>query len=456
MYNGRLVESQKVNIATLIDGSRLGLFQWATFVLCGLCLIMDGFDVQAMGYVAPAVIKEFHIPGAQMGVVFSAALLGVLLGSFLFSMLSDRIGRRPVLIAAAFYFAVLTLWTATARSAQELLIIRFVAGFGLGGIMPNAMALAGEYSPARMRVTVMMLVSNFFTVGAAIGGFIAAGLIPRYGWRSVFVFGGIVPLVLSVFMFFLLPESLQFMVLRGKNKEKIFKWLRRINAPLPAGDFELVAKEENRKGVPVVNLFREGRGMGTVMLWIINFMNLLNLYFLGSWLPTVVKDAGYTTAIAVLVGTAVQVGGSVGTIPNGWMIDKFGFRKVLTIVFGVATISIAMIGQPSLPLSMLFFSAFVAGWCVPGGQPGVNSLAAVYYPTYLRSTGIGASLGFGRIGAIVGPVAAGALLSKGWAHRELFLAAAVPALISAIATYALRWVMPEQKSVPAPVEVYVH
>jgi len=450
------MESQKVNIATLVDNSRLGLFQWTTFILCGLCLIMDGFDVQAMGYVAPAVIKEFKIPGAQMGLVFSAALTGVLLGSFLFSMLSDRIGRRPVLIMAALYFAVLTLWTARAGSAKELLAIRFVAGFGLGGIMPNAMALAGEYSPARIRVTVMMLVSNFFTVGAAIGGFIAAGLIPRFGWRSVFIFGGIVPLIVSVLMIFLLPESLQFLVLRGKSKDKVLKWLRRINAPVPAGNVEFITQEENRTGVPVVNLFREGRGLGTVMLWIINFMNLLNLYFLGSWLPTVVKDAGYTTAIAVLVGTAVQVGGSLGTIPNGWLIDRYGFRKVLTIVFGVATLSIAMIGQPSLPLSMLFFASFMAGWCVPGGQPGVNSLAALYYPTYLRSTGIGASLGFGRIGAIVGPVAAGALLGKGWAHRELFLAAAVPALISAVATYSLRWVMAEPAKTAVPAEVFVH
>ena len=250
-------------------------------MLCGLCLIMDGFDVQAMGYVAPAVIREFKIPGPQMGLVFSAALLGVLLGSFLFSMLSDRIGRRPVLIAAAFYFAVLTLWTATASSANQLLAIRFIAGFGLGGIMPNAMALAGEYSPARIRVTVMMLVANFFTVGAAIGGFIAAGLIPRFGWRSVFIFGGIVPLIIALLMIFLLPESLQFMVLRGKSNDKVVHWLKRIHAPVPAGEVVFVVNEENRKGVPVINLFREGRGLGTAMLWIINFMNLLNLYFLG-------------------------------------------------------------------------------------------------------------------------------------------------------------------------------
>jgi len=138
------------------------------------------------------------------------------------------------------------------------------------------------------------------------------------------------------------------------------------------------------------------------------------------------------------------------------MIDRFGFRNVLTIVFGVATISIAMIGQPSLPLSMLYFAAFIAGWCVPGGQSAVNSLAAMYYPTYLRSTGIGASLGFGRIGAIVGPLAAGALLGNGWAHRELFYAAAIPALISAVATYSLRWVMPEPAKVATPTEMLAH
>ena len=447
---------QKVDVTLLVDESRLGAVQWIIFVLCGLSLIMDGFDVQAMGYVAPAIIREWGIPNSLMGPVFSAALVGVLLGSFLFSMLADKIGRRPVLIAASLYFAVLTLWTSRASSVNELLMIRFIAGFGLGGIMPNAMALASEYSPARIRFTVMMLVANFFTVGAAIGGFIASGLIPRFGWRSVFIFGGMVPLIVSVLMIFLLPESLQFMVLRDKSRDRILRSLARIHASVPAGEVQFVVNEERKKGVPLMNLFREGRGAGTAILWIINFMNLLNLYFLGSWLPTVVREAGYKTAIAVLVGTAVQVGGSLGAIPNGWLIDRLGFRKILTLVFGVGAVSIALIGQPSLPLSMLFLSAFVAGWCIPGGQPGVNSLAAMYYPTYLRSTGIGAGLGFGRIGAIVGPLAAGALLGHGWAHRELFLAAAVPALISSVATYALRWAMPEPVKSSVREAMFVH
>jgi MFS transporter, AAHS family, 4-hydroxybenzoate transporter len=183
----------------------------------------------------------------------------------------------------------------------------------------------------------------------------------------------------------------------------------------------------------------------------------MNLYFLGSWLPTVVKDAGYSQSIAVLVGTAVQVGGSIGGITNGWIIDKLSFRQVLVTLFGVATLAIATLGQPSLPLTMLFIAAFVAGWCIPGGQPGVNSLAAVYYPTYLRSTGIGSSLGFGRIGAILGPVIAGILIQRQWAPRELFYAASVPAFISFLAAVAMRWTIQEpEKGAAKKIEVMAH
>jgi AAHS family 4-hydroxybenzoate transporter-like MFS transporter len=361
-----------------------------------------------------------------------------------------------VLIGAALYFAVLTLWTARANSVTELLVIRFIAGIGLGGIMPNAMALAGEYAPTRMRFTVMMLVSNGFNIGAAFGGFIAAGLIPAFGWRSVFYFGGLVPLALAVPMYFMLPESLQFLVLRGRNLNKVGQWLKRIGASVPSGPVEYVVHEENRKGVPIVHLFREGRAVGTVLLWVINFMNLLNLYFLSSWLPTVVRDAGYSTRIAVLVGTTVQVGAAIGTIVNGWLIDRLGFRKVLTTCFGIACVSIAMIGQPSLPLLLLFVVVFVAGWCVPGGQGGVNAVAATYYPTYLRSTGIGSGLGIGRIGAIVGPLLASELMRRHWAARELFLAAAIPALISAVVMYSLRWVIKQPSQPVVKTEVLVH
>ncbi len=225
----------KINITNVIDNSRVGLFQLGVFLLCGLCLIMDGFDLQAIGFVGPVLIKEWHIPPATMGTLFSSALVGVLFGSLLFSMLADRIGRRPVLIGVTLYFSALTFLTARADTADHLRLIRFFAGLGLGGIMPNAMALVGEYSPARARVMAMMVVSNGFTLGAAFGGPIAAWLIPRYGWRGVFYFGAMTPLVIALLMLILLPESLQFLALRGRNREQLGRWLRRVDPTLQIG-----------------------------------------------------------------------------------------------------------------------------------------------------------------------------------------------------------------------------
>jgi len=431
----------KFSVSEAIDHSKLGGFQWGIMVLCTICLIMDGFDVQAMGYVAPALIREWGVPNSALGPVFSAALFGVLIGSLGFSMLADRIGRRPVLIGTALYFSALTLMTARVNSINEMLAIRFIAGIGLGAIMPNAMALVGEYTPIRVRITAMVIVSNGFTAGAALGGFIAAWLIPAFGWRAVFYFGGTIPLVIALLMFFLLPESLQFMVVRRKNQAQIGKWLKRVDPDAPAGDgVEYTARDESKKGVPAVHLFREGRTTVTLLLWVMNFMNLLNLYFLSSWIPTVVRDAGFTTQIAVLAGAMVQVGGATGTFATGWFIEKFGFIATLTPTFLLACLSISAIGYPGLAVTALFTIIFLAGWGIGGGQPGINALAAVYYPTDLRSTGIGWGLGIGRMGAVVGPFVGGQLMALKWTNRELFLAAAVPALISAMVIFSIRWV----------------
>jgi AAHS family 4-hydroxybenzoate transporter-like MFS transporter len=432
------MQSNVVQVESVIESGRMSSFQVGLLLLCGLCLIIDGFDVQAMGYVAPAIIQEWGVNKVALGPVFGAGLLGMLLGSLLLTPVADRCGRRPVLILSTFFFAACMLATTKAQSIESLLVLRFITGLGLGSIMPNAMALVGEFSPKRSRVTRMMLVSCGFTTGAAIGGFVSAALIPLHGWRSVFIVGGVVPALLALAMLFWLPESIQFMVLKKRPLEQIARWLRRIDASVPFdSDSRIVVAEAQGGGTPVAELFRHGRAAVTLLLWLISFMNLINLYFLSNWLPTLIRDAGYSTSTAVLAGTALQVGGIIGTLILGAFINRFGFTRVLIACFLLASACVAAIGSIAAVLPLLIVVVTVTGFCIVGGQPALNALAGTYYPTSLRSTGIGWSLGVGRIGSVLGPVVGGQLISLQWTNAALFVAAAMPVVISAIAMVKL-------------------
>jgi AAHS family 4-hydroxybenzoate transporter-like MFS transporter len=430
-----------VDVTAVIDRNPVGRLQWTTFALCLFCLIMDGFDVQALGYTAPSIVRQWGVAPAVLGSVFAAANFGVLIGAFLCSMLADRVGRRPVIIGATVFFGVMTLLTTQATTIQELLVFRLIAGIGMGTIIPNASALVSEYMPQRLRPTMVMIVGVGFTAGAAVGGFIANALIPRYGWQSVFVLGGIVPLVIAAAMAVALPESLQLMVLRRKSRAQLSRWINRIDPGLvDDGTVQFTVREENKTGVPVLHLFREGRGAATVLIWIINFMNLLNLYALSNWLAIVVTNMGYASQ-AVLVSTTLQVGGTIGTFGLAWLVARKGFVTVMAITFALAAASIATVGQNGLSLAAIFVAVFVAGWCVVGSQPGLNALSAAYYPTYVRSTGVGAGLGVGRIGAILGPIVGAQFIANGWTTQAMVLAAAVPAAISAISMVLLKSVV---------------
>jgi AAHS family 4-hydroxybenzoate transporter-like MFS transporter len=350
----------------------------------------------------------------------------------------------------------MTIATSYAQNIDQLFWLRLIAGIGMGCIIPNATALVGEFSPAARRVTLMMTITVGFTAGAALGGFVAAWMIPNFGWRSVFLFGGLVPLLIGLTMIVGLPESLQFLAVQQRGRESLIKWLKKLDPALRIdASTEFVANEESRSGVPFVHLFRDGRTIVTILLWVINFMNLLTLYSLANWLPTVVTGMGYTTQTAVLVGTILQVGGTIGTFGLAWLIARNGFVPMLIATFAVATVSIALIGSPGISLALLFVIVFVAGWCVVGGQPGINAFAATFYPTALRSTGVGFALGIGRIGAIVGPLIGGRLMAAQWGPQQLFWAAAVPAMVSTLTFVALWFAMKNQAPVtsgrPAPI-----
>jgi AAHS family 4-hydroxybenzoate transporter-like MFS transporter len=427
-----------VDIAGLINMHPLSSFQKGIMVLIGGVVVMDGFDVQAIGFVAPALTEDWHIDAIALGPIFGAGLLGMLIGSMLLSILADRIGRRPVLVASTTFFSLCMLGTAAAMSVQQLVFLRFLTGLGIGGVMANAVALASEYSPQRRRASLLMWISCGFTGGAIAGGLIAAALIPLGGWRSVFFVGGVLPLGIAAVMHWRLPESLLFLSLQQKDHEKLKDLLRRIAPGIdPVGDLDLAQPEQVRGRGSFANLFRDGRALMTLLLWLISFANLLNLFFLANWLPLLSTRMGFSSSTAVLMGTTLQLGGLIGAVFMGPLIDRVGYYRVLVPAFLMAGLSVAIIGQPGLALISLYVVIFAAGIGIVGAQPALNALASTLYPTEIRATGVGWSLGVGRAGAIVGPVVAAQLVALNWSSQALFVAASIPALFSCVIVIGL-------------------
>jgi AAHS family 4-hydroxybenzoate transporter-like MFS transporter len=303
--------------------------------------------------------------------------------------------------------------------------------------MPNAIALTSEFNPRRRRATMVMIMFAGFSIGAALGGLLAAALIPQFGWRSVFIVGGIAPLLLVPILVLRLPESVRFLALTGRANERVAELLASI-APKAAlaPSTRFVIHEPGLAGVPVLHLFRDGRTLTTLLLWVVFFMSLLELYFLSNWLPTVLNDLGASVSAAVAIGSLLQVGGVVGVFTLGSIIDRFSFRA-LTLVYFIAVFAVGAIGQLGHSVVFVSMAIFVAGFCIVGGQTAANALAAGFYPTSVRSTGVGWALGIGRIGSIVGPLIGGALLTAKWSTGSVFIAAASAALCAALAAFCL-------------------
>jgi MFS transporter, AAHS family, 4-hydroxybenzoate transporter len=428
----------EVNVPELIDQQKISAFQIRTAVLCAAVVFMDGFDAQAIGYVAPTLSKAWSLKPGELGPVFSAGLFGLMLGALAFSPLADRIGRKPVIIFCTLWFGVASLLTVTADSTTSLLAWRFITGLGLGGAMPNPIALTCEYAPQRSRATMIMLMFVGFSLGSAVGGAIAAQLVPSYGWQSVFWLGGVFPILLAPILIFWLPESIRLLALKGSRNEQVAGLIKQIN---PALEFvpgtRFAAPEERPEGFPVGHLFTEGRALATVLIWVMFFTNLLVLYFCATWLPTVINNTGVSVRLAVIATALFQVGGIVGTLVLAVLIERFGPYRVLAGAYFAAAILIAAIGQAGSAIELIIPAVFGAGFCVVGAQIGANALTATFYPTFIRSTGVGWALGIGRIGSIIGPTLGGMMLALQWHTPTIFLAGAVPVFIAAVAAFAM-------------------
>lgn len=430
---------RSVDVTSVIDAAPLGRFQIASVVLCGLVAMLDGFDTQSIAFVAPVLAEAWQVAPGDFGPIFAAGLVGILCGQFIAGPLSDRYGRRKVILGCTFLFAVLTLATAAATSLKMLLLLRFLTGIGLGGATPNIIALTAEFSPQRLRATAITVMFAGFPLGAAIGALISSMIIPAFGWHSVFVLGGVIPLILLVVLAVRLPESVQFLVAAGRPQREIGALLDRI-APeraRVAGE-RYVLQEQRLQGFSMLHLFRDGRAMKTLLLWVTFFMSLLMIYFLMSWLPLALKQAGASITSALTASVFLNLGGAIGGIVLGRLIDRLEPAAVLCTGYVIAGISTALIGQVDSQVVILMTCVFVAGFCTIGGQTAMNALTASIYPTQARATGLGTALAVGRIGSIIGPVVGGLLMAAMVTTEKLFFLSALPAVIACLALLVLR------------------
>jgi AAHS family 4-hydroxybenzoate transporter-like MFS transporter len=429
-----------IDVSDVIDGQPIGAFQLRVFLLCAAVLFVDGFDVQSITYVAPALSREWGLTRGALGPTFSAGLFGVMLGALLLAPLADRLGRRRIIIYSCVAFGIGTLLTVWVTSLGQLLALRLVTGLGLGGALPNAIALASEYAPHKRRGTVVTFVGSGISLGAIGSGMAAAQLIATVGWRAVFVVGAVLPLLLAAALVRALPESLRFLALLPQRVAEARALLRRLRPALsiPA-DAALTSGDGEGGKATVADLFRDRRGPTTVLIWVAFFMSLLNVYFAINWLPTSLSSSGFTVTQAAVMTSLYHVGGVGGTYALGLLMDRLGAHRMQIFAMLVGVLALYVFATvPGVNQWATTAVLVLAGFGIVGGQVGVNALASMTYPVAIRSTGLGWALGIGRIGSIVGPTIGGIALATAEDARSVYLVCIVPAVIGIIAVALLK------------------
>ena len=423
------------DVQDVINSQPLSRFQIMVVALCFLVVTIDGFDTAAIGFVAPVLRTEWGLTPARLAPLFGAGLFGLMLGALLFGPLADRVGRKVVLVLTTLFFGLASLASATAGSVEELIAWRFVTGLGLGGAMPSAITLTAEYGPERRRSFLVTLMFCGFTIGSALAGLLSPQIIAAYGWQGPLVVGGLLPIALVPLLWWVLPESVRYLTLHGGRAGAVAAVLRRI---APGEDFSAVtfARAEAAKGFPVAHLFKDGRGVGTAFLWLTFFMSLLVFYLLSSWLPLLIAGAGWSLRHASLMAAMLAAGGTVGALVIGRLMDRYEPHRVLALSYLGAAVFIVLLGSAAASPALLMLGIFGAGFGVAGSQVGINALAAAYYATASRATGVSWANAVGRTGSIVGSMVGGLLLSFGWHLSTVFSVAAVPALVAAAAILA--------------------
>lgn len=426
-----------IDVPALLDGARFNAFHARLLFWCALIIIFDGYDLVIYGVVLPALMTEWGLSALEAGILGSCALIGMMLGALFFGPLSDRIGRRRTIMTCVVLFSGFTVLNGFAQTPEQFAACRFIAGLGIGGVMPNVVALMNEYAPKRMRGTLVAIMFSGYSVGGMLSAGLGMLLIPQWGWQAVF-FIAVVPLLLLPPLVRQLPESINFLVREGRLEQARGVLRQVLPKQRVEPDDRLAISAGQDSKASVAQLFHEGRTLNTLMLWLAFFCCLLMVYALSSWLPKLMNAAGYGLNSSLAFLLVLNFGAIFGAIGGGWLGDRIGLGRVLLLFFVTGALSLSLLALKS-PLVVLYLLIAIAGASTIGTQILANACTVQYYPAHICSTGLGWAFGIGRIGAIIGPLLGGALHAAALPLQASFLAFAAPGLVGALAILVFLW-----------------
>ena len=423
---------RQIDVHQLSDDARFNGFHCRVLLWCALIIICDGYDLAVAGIALPSIMKEMGVTAQKAGFMVSSALFGMMFGAIFLGTIADRIGRKKAIAICIALFSIFTAAAGFTHDPYSFSAMRFLAGLGIGGVMPNVVAQMTEYSPKKIRSTMVTLMFSGYAVGGVLAALLGKGLIETYGWSSVFVAAGL-PIIFIPFILKTLPESMPFLIKENRIAElkDIVSRMEPSYRPDANDRFALPA-DDRAEGAPIGKLFRDGRGFSTVMFWVAFFMCLFMVYALSSWLTKLMAGAGYSLGSALTFVLVLNLGAVVGAVGGGWLADRFRIKYVLVGMYALAAVSITLLGF-KVPPAMLFVLVGLAGASTIGTQIVTYAYAGQFYPMAVRSTGIGWASGIGRSGAILAPILIGTLVGMALPLEQNFMAIAIPAALAMFA-----------------------
>jgi len=430
--------SQSYDVEQLVDEQKLGLFNLNLLVWSFLAMLADGYEISALAFAGPELIREWGIEPGSLGPVFSASLFGIFVGAPLLGYVGDRFGRKTAIISGCLIFGVSTLAMVLATSLEQMFVLRFVAGIGIGGLMPNTVSLTSELSPKRFRATLIVLMFTGITVGSGSPSVVAAWLVPEYGWTILFWIGGLVPIAIAACLLFALPESIKFLAQQAGRAKDVLRLARKLRPDLTIADEARFDIREAMKssGTGLRQIFSGGLQWITPLLWFCFATTLMANYFLGSWMPILFEQSGLSAEQAALASGIYHLGATVGGLLISVLLDRYGF-VVIAFFLLLAGPVVAAIGADAWGFGGLLILSTAAGMCVLGAQFGNNAAGGILYPTEFRAKGLGWAFSAGRLGSVMGPLVGGVLIAQQWSVSALFKVAAAPLVAGAMAAIIL-------------------